>query len=228
MSALASVRVPTFSSSRAVSEAELIRCIGRVTWSSKTLERAFDSLAGYFAKLPGHNGFEFRPHDVISHLRYSSLNLRLVDLSSTVTAQVAASGLLWGEVSVFFDGRSLALIEDPARFVQFLGEQLGLLLHRLSLEEERGRSHSQLAHLQQVIRRRKLIYGAASLLARQTNTSQDEALRQMIRFGRQHRRRLLAIAESLILGNSIHATTRPFFRRLGSSELTNGRVGASG
>jgi hypothetical protein len=123
-------------------------------------------------------------------------------------------GYIWGELRVFFDPNFALPVESPVRLARFMGQQIALLLHRIALNWEREILLSKVERTNQMIRRRKLIYGAVKVLARQRSITERHALSEIVRYARRNRRSLLKIAESLILGYDIGTSTRPFVRRI--------------
>jgi hypothetical protein len=123
---------------------------------------------------------------------------------------------------LFFDPQALPP-DTAARLGRFLGQQIGLLFHRIQLQRKRRELLSTLEGLHRILPRRKLILGAAEVFAKQHNISQTEAISQMVEYARRNHRSLLAISEALILGFDAAVVTRPFFRRLAVHEPTTSR-----
>jgi hypothetical protein len=127
---------------------------------------------------------------------------------------VSANGQTWGEIRIFLDPYFSSHVESPIRLAKFVGQQIGLLLQRLALLSERRLLNARLDKLNQIVRRRKLVYAAASVLARQRNISSAEAISDLVKYARSSGRKLLAVSESLIIGYGLSKPTRSNFQRL--------------
>jgi AmiR/NasT family two-component response regulator len=96
------------------------------------------------------------------------------------------------------------------RLAKFIGQQIGLLLHRIDLTRENQRHLTHLQTIERTIRRRKAIRHAAVIMARQRNISEREALSFMVAYARRNRRNLLEISEALIFGyHSVRFSSSP-------------------
>jgi len=223
MSASLHFHIPFALKPRLLSEIELLRLISQITWSGYDEALSLDSLATVLVRLPGLNGFRFEPVAGMPHLRaYESPNLRLAISNASSRSSVSASGINWGQMRLFFDPQALSP-DTAARLGRFLGQQIGLLFHRIQLQRKRRELLSTLEGLHRILPRRKLILGAAEVFAKQHNISQTEAISQMVEYARRNHRSLLAISEALILGFDAAVVTRPFFRRLAVHEPTTSR-----
>jgi hypothetical protein len=225
MSALAQQN-PLFSVSvRRISEIELLRAISNITWNADCEEQGLASIAAAVLRVPGLNGFRFEPFETFLHLPiYETSRPLSKSPSASAVSSASANGQTWGQIRIFFDPHASPALESPVRLAKFIGQQIGILLHRIALHRERAKHLSRLETLDRVIRRRKLIHRAAGILAEQRDAPEAEAISIMVRHARRNRRNLLQIAESLIFGYDTAAFNRPSLRRLGAHELTSSQT----
>lgn len=207
---------------RRISEAELLRVIGHITWTASDEEPALAAVAAAVVQMQGLVAFRFEPFEDLPHLPIYELSTpQSSNTNASALAQVTANGRTYGQIRIFFDPHSLQLLESPVRLTRFIGQQTGILLHRLELQRERKAHISRLETIDRVIRRRKTIHRAAVVLAQQRRISESEGISLMVRYGRQNRQSLLQIAESLIFGFNSAAFRRPYLRRLSAQEPTS-------
>jgi hypothetical protein len=225
VTALSQSRVSFARSRRPITEIELLRLIGNITWNGDGEEACFASISDALLRLPGFVGFRFEP--TASRANFSAFETdrpRLAVPGASARAPVSANGRVWGEIWLYFDPNAALPVESPIRLAKFMGQQIALLLHRIALNSERKILISKLEKTRQAILNRKLIYGAAKVLAQQRKISERDAISEIIRYARRNRRSLLNVSESLILGYDMRIVTRPFFRRLTSHEPTTTKV----
>jgi len=219
MSAPSQTRISFARSQRPITEIELLGLIGHITWTGQGEEASFTSISNAVLRLPGFVGFRFEPAESLPNLSvFETARPRLAVPGAFARAPVSANGRVWGEIRLFFDPNASLPVESPIRLARFMGQQIALLLHRIALHRERRILVERVEKTRQVIRRRKLVYGAAKVLAQQRNISDREAISEIVSYARSNRRTLLAISESLILGYNAGTFTRPFFRRLATHE----------
>jgi hypothetical protein len=115
-------------------------------------------------------------------------------------AEVAADGKRWGELRVFFELHPLT-IENPLRFAQYLGQQLGVLLVRMELVLQRDALRRQAARFRTLVAKPKAIHRAKALLRHAQNLSEDEALLLMRRYVEQTGRTMHQIAEAIVFSD---------------------------
>jgi ANTAR domain len=211
MSALAQQNKLFSVSPRRLSEPELLRAISKITWNAGSKDEGVSAVATALLRVTGLTGFRFESTDDQVYPRAAA---------SAVSA-VSANGHTWGQIRIFFDPHATPAVESPVRLAKFVGQQIGILLHRLSLQRERDERLGRLAALDRIMRRRKVIHRAVGILAEQRSVSSAEATSLMAAYARRNRRPLLSIAESLIFGFDSLAFTRPSLRRLTSTELTS-------
>jgi ANTAR domain-containing protein len=222
MSALAQQHNIFSYSQRHLSEVELLRTISNITWNADHEEEALASIATAILRVPSLSAFRFEPFAGIPHLPIVETSRpRETRLSASAISNAAANGHSFGQVRIFFEAHSQNPAESPVRLAKFLGQQLGLLLHRLAMSRERQRHVANLDALARTTRRRKIIHRAAVVLAEQRSVSESQAISLMVNYARHNRQNLLNIAESLIFGYDSTAFTRPSLRRLTPTESTS-------
>jgi hypothetical protein len=208
-------------SPRHISEIELLRSISRVTWTAVQEESALAAVAAATLQVPGLTGFRFEPLENLLHLPiYETSKPRLAVPSVSAVATVKANGQTYGKVRIFFDPQWHQALESPVRLAKFIGQQIGIFLHRLDLNREHEKHLSRLEAVERIIRRRKITHRAATVLSEQRNVSETEAIALMVQYARRNQKNLLQIAESLIFGYDCIAFTRPSLRRLAAHETT--------
>jgi hypothetical protein len=218
-------RVPFTRSQRPITEVQLLRIISNITWSGQGEEASFASISDALLRLSGFVGFRFEPAENGAGLSaFETDRPRLAVPGASARSPVSANGRVWGEIRLFFDPNASLPVESPIRLARFMGQQIALLLHRIALNNERKILLSKLEKTRQAILHRKLIHGAAKVLAQQRKISERDAISEIIRYARRNRRSLLNVSESLILGYDMRIVTRPFFRRLARHEPTTKKV----
>ncbi len=221
MSSLSQTRISFARSQRPTTEIEFVRFISKITWNGQDEQVCFNSISDALLRLPGFLGFRFEPSESVANLAgFETSGPRLAVPGACAHSPVAANGYVWGGIRVSFDPNAALPVESPVRLARFLGQQVALLLHRIALKSEQRILLLKLEKTRQAIRHRKLIYGAAKVLAQQRGLSERDAISEIIRYARRNRRTLLNVAESLILGYDIGIATRPFSRRLAAHEPT--------
>jgi hypothetical protein len=187
-----------------ISELDLLRAISQITWTAEQEEAALPAVAGVALRLPGVTGLRFEPDGAGSpHLRvplYEIAKQRSGLPVAFASSPVSASGQSYGQLRLFIDPHASLPLESPVRLAKFLGQQIGLLLHRLTVRREHQRLTGHLKTIERAIRRRKAIHRAAVILAEQRNISESEAVSFMVRYARRNRRNLLDVSEALIFG----------------------------
>ena len=225
MTAPSLTRIPFARTQRPTTEIELLRFISNIAWNGQDEQVCFQSISDALVRLPGFLGFRFEPADDVANLPgFETAKPRLAVPGAFAHSPVSANGYVWGELKVFFDPNVALPVESPVRLARFMGQQIALLLHRIALNWERRILQARLERTSQVIRRRKLIYGAAKVLVQSRNISERQAVSEIVHYARRNRRSLLNVAESLILGYDIGTSTRPFFRRLAAHEPSTDKV----
>ncbi len=220
MSAVAQAQVFSLYS-RQISETELVRTIGHIAWTAKQEEAALTQIGAAILRVPGLVGFCFEPSGEIPYLPiYEVMKPSSLTRASAIGA-VVANEAKFGQVRVFFDPHVRPEVESPVRAAKFVGQQLGLLFHRLYLVRERERSAARLEALERGTRRRKIIHRAAGILSQQRDVSVRDALSLIVQYARRNRRTLVDISEALIYGWDSGTFVRPQLRRLASSEFTS-------
>jgi hypothetical protein len=185
----------------------------------------FTSISDALLRLPGFLGLRFEPVEGVANLSvFETCRLRLAVPGASARSPVSANGYFWGEIRIFFDPKTALPVESPVRLARFMGQQIAILLHRIALHGERKILLARVEQTRQVIRRRKLIYGASKILAQQRNISERDAISEIVRYARRNRRTLLDVSEALIFGHDIGASTRPVFRRSAKYELATKRT----
>ena len=206
---------------RAISELELLRGIGSLTWSGSEIKRSLESLASLLLRFEGITAFRFEPQESHHHL---PLFERSVDAGTYATANavaaVAANSFHFGQARIFFHPDLTQTTESPLRLVRFVGQQLAILLHRIELQHEKNRQLASQFAMNRLLRRRKLLHRAAAIFAEQREVSDKEALSLLVQYARRNRRKLLDIAEALLVGHDSTALARPVIRRLTAGETT--------
>lgn len=201
MSALAQQNNFFIHSQRRISELDLLRVVSTITWTSAHEESALTSIAAAALRLPGLIGLRFEPLEHLFHLPiYESTQPHSTSPRAFALATVSANGRSYGQLRIFFDPHSSLTLESPVRLAKFIGQQLGLLLHRIALNREYQRHSAILQSIDCILRRRKVIHRAAVILAEQRNTPKAEAISFMVGYARRNRRSLLEISEALIFG----------------------------
>jgi hypothetical protein len=227
MTAPSLTRIPFVRSQRPTTEIELLRFISNIAWNGLDEQVCFQSISDALVRLPGFLGFRFEPSEAVANLSgFETGRPRLAVPGASAHSPVTANGYAWGEIKVFFDPNIPLPVESPVRLARFMGQQIALLLHRIALNWERRILLAKVERTSQVIRRRKLIYGAAKVLAQGRHISEREAVSEIVGYARRNKRSLLNVAESLILGYDIGTSTRPFFRRLAAQEASITRAAA--
>lgn len=212
-------------SHRSLTEVELLRTISKITWSGVCDQSAFLAISGALLRLPGFTGFRFEPSQELSHLQiFETAVPRLAVPGGHARAAVRAGGLHWGEIRLFFDPNCPLGVESPLRLAKFLGQQIAMLLERLGLELERQFYLARLHQIGCVVRRRKLIWRAAKSLSNQNKITEKQAITEMVMYARSNRRRVLDVAESVILGCNTGSFTRPDGRRLSRREAPSAKA----
>ena len=207
---------------RPVSEVELLRVIGRITWNATSEEGALKSIAAAILRAPDFNGIRVEPAEEASHLPlYEATRRQQEGEVAWALAPIAANGKHWGQLRIFFPTQTSPSAESPVRLAKFVGQQVAILLDRLHVERQNRLELARLQALEHGIRRRKAIHRAAAILAEQRKVSLLEATRILVQYARGKRKRLLPLAESLIFGFEALAFTRPKLRRLHAGETTS-------
>jgi hypothetical protein len=203
-------------SQRPLSEVELLRSVSSQTWNATDEEDAFVAIATAILRAPGISGFRFEPSPHLPHLPIHETSKPGGQKSwAWAVSPANANGQSWGHVRIFFDPNLAQKLESPVRLAKFVGQQIGILLHRLSLQREIVRQTAHLEALNRITRRRKIISRAAAVLAGEREVSEREAISLMVSYARENRQNLLTIAESLIFGYKNAAFMRPSLRYAG-------------
>jgi len=206
MSALSQTRISFARSQRPATEAEFLRVISKMTWNGSDEQVCFSSISDALLRLPGFLGFRFEPAESVANLAgFETSGPRLAVPGASALASVSANGYVWGQIRLFFDPTADLPVESPVRLARFMGQQMALLLHRIALNWERKSLLAKVERTNQIIRSRKLIFGATKVLARQRGISDRDALSEIVRYARSSRRSLLHVAESLTLGYAVAA-----------------------
>ena len=212
MSALAQYPVLYSFSTRRISEVELLRTISHIVWSSAAEQPAVDAITAATLQVPG-----------LSALQLEELDGVKPPSAASAVALITANSQTYGQVRLFFDPHMLQTLESPVRLARFIGQQLGILFHRLDLERERQKLNAAIEAVDRLTKRRKLIHRATGVLAEQRNVSEKEAVTLMVQYARKTRTNLFRIAESLIFGYDCAAFTRPSLRRVPAGQVTTSR-----
>ena len=190
---------------RRLTELDLLRAVSNITWTADHEESALAAIAAAVLNLPGLTGFRFEPQVEAArnllHLPiYEASKPRSSGPSASAVSAACANGQTYGQLRIFFDPNSSLKLESPVRLAKFIGQQIGLLLHRIALRREHQRHSAHLAAIERAIRRRKAIRRAAVILATQRNVSEAEATSFMVSYARRNHRTLFEISEALVFG----------------------------
>jgi hypothetical protein len=201
----------------ASSEAEALRAIGRSACSAENLECGFEAISAAVLHIDGMRGV----HLELSGTQAMEKGAFPVSGSTAYAVEtVRANGLTWGTLRIHFDP-TRTKVQTPLRFTRFVGQQIALLLDRLSLLNEIETHRRRLARLERSLATRKAVHRARGQLAQARGVSDLEALLIMKRHARRSGRTLLQLAETLILGFETPCLQLPVLRRLDPGQFTS-------
>lgn len=172
------------------------------TWTaiggdSKVVIHHIGTLAAQF---PGIVRFELipdSPGNALPSQAYSTYDGAVKASPIYATAEVASAGQNWGRVRLQLDLELLPEV-SPARLVQFLGQQIALVLHRSALRNENRRLRQEAQELKLDIAARKVTARATGILAEQHGIGYEEAETLLRLQAQRGKLPLMQLADALV------------------------------
>lgn len=168
MSALASSYVPL---NPKRSELAATRELSRAASNAVRYERGLEAVSSIALSIPGIWRISIEtPPELADLLSFDRIGYPAEGNWSTARASIEAGRHKWGELSVYFE-LSSALGENAVQFTRFVAQQIGGMLDRIALRQQRETSLHQISILRGAPGNTESRVTGCGLIARRDNVS---------------------------------------------------------